>query len=162
MPSFDIQSKTDLAEVENALNGMRREIETRYDFKGSKSSVERKENAITLLADDDLKMKQMHELLKGYFARRKLDAGALDFAEPEKASGNMVRQLVTVKQGIAQDLSKKIVKAIKDSKLKVQASINADLVRVSGRDRDTLQSAIKLLRESDFGIDMQFTNYRTN
>ena len=160
MPSFDIQSKTELSEVENALNGMRREIETRYDFKGSKSSVERKENAITLLADDDLKMKQMHELLKGYFARRKLDAGALDFAEPEKASGNMVRQLVTVKQGIAQDLSKKIVKAIKDSKLKVQASIQGDELRITGKKRDDLQSAITLVKGLKIEQPLQYVNFR--
>ena len=160
MPSFDIQSKTDLAEVENALNGMRREIETRFDFKGSKSSVERKENAITLLADDDLKMKQMHELLKGYFARRKLDAGALDFGEQEKASGNMIRQVVTVKQGIAQDLAKKIVKGIKDAKLKVQASIQGDELRVTGKKRDDLQTAIVLVKGLKIEQPLQYVNFR--
>ncbi|MEX1109044.1 MAG: YajQ family cyclic di-GMP-binding protein [Dongiaceae bacterium] len=160
MPTFDIQSKTDLAEVENALNGMRREIETRFDFKGSKSTVERKENVITLVADDDLKMKQMHELLKGYFTRRKLDAGALDFGTAEKASGNMVRQVVTVKQGIASDLAKKIVKALKDSKMKVQASIQGDELRVTGKKRDDLQEAIALVKGLKIEQPLQYVNFR--
>jgi uncharacterized protein YajQ (UPF0234 family) len=160
MASFDIQSKTDLAEVENALNGMRREIETRFDFKGSKSTVERKENTITLLADDDLKLKQMQELLKGYFARRKLDAGALDFGTPEKASGNMVRQIVTVKQGIAQDLAKKIVKGIKDSKLKVQAAIQGDELRITGKKRDDLQAVIALVKGLKIEQPLQYVNFR--
>ena len=160
MPTFDIQSKTDLAEVENALNGMRREIETRFDFKGSKSTVERKENVITLVADDDLKMKQMHELLKGYFTRRKLDAGALEFGDPEKASGNMVRQVVTVKQGIASDLAKKIVKSLKDSKMKVQASIQGDELRISGKKRDDLQAAITLVKGLKIEQPLQYVNFR--
>jgi uncharacterized protein YajQ (UPF0234 family) len=160
MPSFDIQSKTDISEVENALNGMRREIETRFDFKGSKCTVERKENAITLIADDDMKMKQMHELLKGYFVRRKLDPGALDFAEPEKASGNLVRQVVTVKQGIAQDLAKKIVKGLKESKLKVQASIQGDELRVTGKKRDDLQNAIELVKGLKIEQPLQYLNFR--
>src|SRR3546814_19803026 len=101
---------------------MRREIETRFDFKGSKCSIERKENVLTLLADDDLKLKQMHELLKTYMTRRKLDAGALEFKEVAKASGNSVRQVVNVKQGLDQTLAKKIVKALKDAKRQVQAS----------------------------------------
>jgi uncharacterized protein YajQ (UPF0234 family) len=160
MPTFDVQSKTDLAEVENALNGMRREIETRFDFKGSKSTVERKENVITLVADDDLKMKQMHELLKGYFTRRKLDAGALEFGDPEKASGNMVRQIVTVKQGIASDLAKKIVKALKDSKMKVQTSIQGDELRISGKKRDDLQAAITLVKGLKIEQPLQYVNFR--
>ena len=162
MPSFDIVSKTEITEVDNALAGMRREIETRFDFKGSKCSVERKDNLLTLLADDDLKLKQMHELLKGYMTRRKLDAGALEFKDPEKASGNSVRQVVTVKQGIDQALAKKIVKAIKDAKLKkVQASIQGDQVRVQSPSRDELQAAIAVLKAQDFGIALQFGNYRT-
>ena len=160
MPSFDIVSKTEITEVDNALAGMRREIETRFDFKGSKCSVERKDNLLTLLADDDLKLKQMHELLKGYMTRRKLDAGALEFKDPEKASGNSVRQVVTVKQGIDQALAKKIVKAIKDAKLKVQAAIQGDELRISGKKRDDLQEAIALLRKADFAIPLQFENFR--
>ena len=114
MPSFDIVSKTDLAEVDNAVQGVVREIGTRFDFKGSKCSVERKETLITMLADDDMKLRQMQELLRGYIVRRKLDAAALDFKEPQKASGNALRQEVAVKQGIDQTLAKRIVKDIKD------------------------------------------------
>jgi hypothetical protein len=160
MPSFDIVSKTDLAEVDNAINGMRREIETRFDFKGSKCTVERKDNLLTLLADDDLKLRQMQELLKGYITRRKLDAGALDFKPPEKASGNALRQAVQVKQGIESSLAKDIVKAIKDSKLKVQVAIQGDELRISGKKRDDLQEAIAMLRASELEAPLQYQNFR--
>lgn len=160
MPSFDIVSKTEITEVDNALAGMRREIETRFDFKGSKCSIERKENVLTLLADDDLKLKQMHELLKGYMTRRKLDAGALEFKDPEKASGNSVRQAVNVKQGLDQALAKKIVKAIKDAKLKVQAAIQGDELRISGKKRDDLQEAIALVKGLKIEQPLQYVNFR--
>ena len=160
MPSFDIVSKTEITEVDNALAGMRREIETRFDFKGSKCSIERKENVLTLLADDDLKLKQMHELLKTYLTRRKLDAGALEFKEVEKASGNSVRQVVNVKQGLDQALAKKIVKAIKDAKLKVQASIQGDELRISGKKRDDLQDAIALVKGLKIEQPLQYVNFR--
>jgi hypothetical protein len=160
MPSFDIVSKTDLAEVDNAINGMRREIETRFDFKGSKCTVERKDNLLTLLADDDLKLRQMQELLKGYITRRKLDAGALDFKPPEKASGNALRQAVQVKQGIESSLAKDIVKAIKDSKLKVQVAIQGDELRISGKKRDDLQEAIQLVRGLKIQQPLQYINFR--
>ena len=129
MPSFDIVSKTDLTEVDNAINGARREIDTRFDFKGSKCTIERKDETITLLADDEMKLRQMQELLRGYVTRRKLDAGALEFKDEERASGNAVRQQVIVKQGIDQKLGKEIVKAIKDAKLKVQTAIQGDVHR---------------------------------
>lgn len=160
MPSFDIVSKTDLSEVDNAINGMRREIETRFDFKGSKCSIERKDELLTMLADDDLKLKQMQELLKGYITRRKLDAGALDFKPPEKASGNTLRQVVQVKQGIEQTLAKDIVRSIKDSKLKVQVSIQGDELRVSGKKRDDLQTAIQHVREMKIQQPLQYVNFR--
>ena len=160
MPSFDIVSKTDLSEVDNAINGMRREIETRFDFKGSKCSVERKDELLTMLADDDLKLKQMQELLKGYITRRKLDAGALDFKPPEKATGNSLRQVVQVKQGIEQTLAKDIVRSIKDSKLKVQVSIQGDELRVSGKKRDDLQTAIQHVREMKILQPLQYVNFR--
>ncbi len=160
MPSFDIVSKTELSEVDNAINGMRREIETRFDFKGSKCSIERKDELLTMLADDDLKLKQMQELLKGYITRRKLDAGALDFKPPEKASGNAVRQVVQVKQGIEQTLAKDIVRSIKDSKLKVQVSIQGDELRVSGKKRDDLQTAIQHVREMKILQPLQYVNFR--
>jgi uncharacterized protein YajQ (UPF0234 family) len=160
MPSFDIVSKTEITEVDNALAGMRREIETRFDFKGSKCSIERKENVLTLLADDDLKLKQMHELLKTYMTRRKLDAGALEFKDVEKASGNSVRQVVNVKQGLDQTLAKKIVKAIKDAKMKVQASIQGDELRITGKKRDDLQDAIALVKGLKIEQPLQYVNFR--
>jgi len=160
MPSFDIVSKTDMQELDNALAGMTREIGTRFDFKGSKCTVERKENLITMLADDDMKLRQMQELLKGYLARRKLDPGCLDMKEPEKATGNSLRQLVHVKQGIDQTLAKRIVKAIKDAKLKVQASIQGDELRVTGKKRDDLQGAIQLVREQKIEQPLQYVNFR--
>jgi hypothetical protein len=160
MPSFDIVSKTEITEVDNALNGMRREIETRFDFKGSKCTIERKENVLTILADDSLKLKQMHELLKTHMTRRKLDSGALEFKEVEKASGNSVRQAVNVKQGLDQTLAKKIVKAIKDGKLKVQAAIQGDELRVSGKKRDDLQEAITLVKGLKIEQPLQYVNFR--
>jgi len=160
VPSFDIVSKTDIAEVDNAIQGMRREIETRFDFKGSKCSIERKENTLTMLADDDMKLRQMQDLLKGYVVRRKLDPGALDFQTPEKAAGNALRQVVTVKQGIESTLAKEIVKAIKDNKLKVQAAIQGDELRVSGKKRDDLQAAIQLVRGLKITQPLQYVNFR--
>src|SRR5262249_9091212 len=146
MPSFDIVSKTELTEIDNAINGARREIDTRFDFKGSKCTIERKDETITLLADDDMKLRQMQELLRGYVTRRKLDAAEREFKDEERASGNAVRQEGIVKQAIDQKLAKEIVKAIKDAKLKVQAAIQGDELRVTGKKRDALQEAIALVR----------------
>ena len=160
MPSFDIVSKTDLAEVDNAIQGVVREIGTRFDFKGSKCSVERKELLITLLADDDMKLRQMQELLKGYMVRRKLDASALDFKDPQAASGNTLRQEVNVKQGIDQTLAKRIVKEIKDSKMKVQVSIQGDELRVTGKKKDDLQDAIAFVRAMKIEQPLQYLNFR--
>lgn len=160
MPSFDIVSKTDLAEVDNALDGVRREISTRFDFKGSKCSLERKDAAITLIADDEMKLRQVQELVRGYFVRRKLDPKALDFADSERASGNTVRQIVTVKQGIDRELAKTVVKAVKDSKLKVQAAIQGDELRITGKNRDDLQAVIALVRGLDADRPVQFVNFR--
>lgn len=160
MPSFDIVSKTDLAEVDNAVQGVVREIGTRFDFKGSKCTVERKEALITLLADDDMKLRQMQELLRGHMVRRKLDAAALDFKEPQKAAGNALRQEVNVKQGIDQTLGKRIVKELKDSKLKVQVSIQGDELRVTGKKRDDLQDAIAFVRAMKIEQPLQYLNFR--
>lgn len=160
MPSFDIQSKTDLAEVENVVQGVMREIGTRFDFKGSKSSVERKEAELTLNADDAMKLKQVQELLKGYFVRRKLDPGCLEWKDEEKASGNSVRQKVIVKQGIDKELAKTIVKAVKESKLKVQASIQGDELRITGKKRDDLQEAIALVKSLKIELPLQYVNFR--
>ena len=160
MPSFDIVSKVDLSEVDNALAGMKREIGQRFDFKGSKCSVERDEGLLTLLADDSLKLKQMHELLQGWLARRKIDVKALDYGEPQKASGNALRQEVTVQQGIGSDIARQIVKQIKDAKLKVQAAVQGDELRVSGKNRDDLQKAIQLVRAMTLEQPLQFVNFR--
>lgn len=160
MPSFDIVSRLDLAEVDNALAGLAREVATRFDFKGSKSTVTREELALTILADDDMKLRQLEELLKGHMARRKVDAAALDFKPAEKASGQMLRQTVVLKQGIAADVAKSIVRAIKDSKLKVQAAIQGEELRISGKKRDDLQAAIQLVRGLKIAQPLQYVNFR--
>jgi uncharacterized protein YajQ (UPF0234 family) len=160
MPSFDVVSRLDLAEVDNALAGIGREIATRYDFKDSKSSVTRQEGALTVLADDDLKLRQIHELLKVHMTRRKVDAGALDFKPPEKASGNMLRQTVALRQGIDRELAKRLVREIKDSGLKVQAAVQGEELRVTGKKRDDLQAAIALLRGLKIEQPLQYVNFR--
>ena len=160
MPSFDIVSKLDLAEVDNALAGLAREISTRFDFKESKSSVKRTEGALTILADDELKLRQVQELLRMHMVRRKVDPGALDFKDPEKAAGQSVRQAVGLRQGIDQELGKRIVRAIKDSKLKVQTAIQGDELRVSGKKRDELQDAIALVRGLKVEQPLQYVNFR--
>ena len=160
MPSFDITSKTDLAEVDNAIDGVMREVGTRYDFKGSIAKVERKENALEIHADDNLKLKQVEELVKGYFVRRKLDPGALDWQTPERASGNSVRQTVVIKQGIDRDLAKQIVKALKDAKTKVQAAVQGDELRITGKKRDDLQAAIALVKGLDVELPLDYGNFR--
>ncbi|MDO9460890.1 MAG: YajQ family cyclic di-GMP-binding protein [Alphaproteobacteria bacterium] len=160
MPSFDIVAKTEMAEVDNAVQNMVREIATRYDFKGSKCTIERTDEALTLNADDDLKLKQMHELLQGHMARRKIEAGVLDYKEPEKAAGQSVRQTVVIKQGVDKELAKKIVKDLKGTKLKVQASIQGDEVRVTGKARDDLQDAIAAVKAMKTELPLQFVNFR--
>jgi uncharacterized protein YajQ (UPF0234 family) len=160
MPSFDIVSKLDLAEVDNALAGIAREIGTRFDFKGSKSKIDRQEGELILFADDDLKLKQMHELLKMHLTRRKVDSAALDFKTPEKAAGNAVRQTVTLRQGIDRELAKRLVTDLKSSKLKIQVSIQGDELRVSGKKRDDLQAAITHIRGLKVEQPLQYVNFR--
>ena len=160
MPSFDIVSKTDMTEIANAIAGVTREISQRFDFKGSASSVELKDGQIIILADDALKLKQVHELLRTYVTRRKVDISSLDFGKEEKASGAMIRQIVRVKQGIAQDIAKRISKAIKDSKKKVQVSIQGDELRVSGKKRDDLQDTIAFVKTLGIDQPLQFVNFR--
>lgn len=160
MPSFDIVSKTDLAEVDNAVAGVRREIDTRFDFKGSKCAIERKDDALLLNADDQQKLEQMQELIRVYMTRRKLDVGALEFKDPEKASGDTLRQSILVKQGLDAELAKKIVRAIKDAKLKVQTAIQGDELRVTGKKRDDLQSAIAFVKAMAIEQPLQYVNFR--
>ena len=160
MPSFDIVSKTDLAEVDNAVQNVLREIDQRYDFKGSNCSLEVKENHILLFADDDLKLKQIHELLQGHLAKRKIDPAVLDYQKIEHAAGQSVRQTVIVRQGIEKDLSKKIVKEVKSEKLKVQISIQGEELRVSGKKRDDLQNVITFVKSLKIDLPLQFVNFR--
>jgi len=160
MPSFDIVSQTEMPEVDNALNAMKREMDQRFDFKGAKCSIEREGEVLTILADDDLKLRQMHELLKGHLTRRKVDAGALEFKSQEKAAGQAVRQQVVVRQGVPQDLAKKIVKAVKGSKLKVQVAIQGDQLRVTGKKRDDLQDAIAMVKDMKLDLPLQYVNFR--
>ncbi len=160
MPSFDVVSKTDLAEVDNALGNMVREMETRYDFKGAKCTIERADSVMTLHADDDLKLRQMHELLKGHLTRRKVEAGVLDFKTVEKAAGQSVRQEIAIREGIEKDLAKKLVKDIKAAKLKVQVAIQGDELRVTGKKRDDLQAAIQTLKGLEIDQPLQYVNFR--
>ncbi len=162
--TFDIVSKIDLAEVSNAIQQAQKELITRFDLKDSHSSIvlNEKENKIALASKDEFKLKAVIEILELKLTKRKVPLKGLNFGPIIPAAGQSVRQEITLQQGIPIEKARDIVKTIKDSKKKVQASIQADLVRVSGKDRDSLQEVMQLLRNHDFGIDMQFTNYRTN
>lgn len=160
--SFDIVSKTDYAELTNALNQTSKEISQRFDFKGSKAKVELKDKDLELTAEDDTRLRNMNDILQGKILKRGISLKALDYQKVEPAAGGTVRQLVKVQQGIPIEKAKEVVKFIKDSKLKVQASIQGETVRVSGKDRDTLQDVMAKLKANDFGIDMTFDNYRSN
>lgn len=161
--SFDIVSKVDLQEVSNAIQQALKEVHQRFDLKNSKAEIalEGKE-AIVLTSIDEYKLKAVNDVLQQKLVKRGVPLKALDYGPVESALGGTARQRVTMQQGIPIEKAREIVKAIKDSKKKVQASIQGDTVRVSGKDRDTLQEIIALLRQRDFGIDMQFTNYRSN
>jgi len=161
--SFDLVSKIDLPEVNNAMQQALKEIHTRYDLKDSKSNIAMEgKDAIILTSIDEYKLKAVNEVFQGKLAKRGVPLKGLTYGAVEPAAGSTVRQKVTIQQGIPIEKAREIVKLIKDSKKKVQASIQGDLVRVSGKDRDTLQEIIALIRSKDFGIDIQFTNYRTN
>ena len=160
MPSFDVVSKTDMNEVDNAVNGVQRETQQRFDLKGSKCSIERNDNALLITADDKLKLSQMHDLLQTYFARRKVDAKALEFKTPEDATGQSLRQAVVIRQGIDGDLARKIVKAVKGAKIKVQLTVQGDELRVSGKKRDDLQDTIAFIKDMDVGQPLQYINFR--
>ena len=162
--SFDVVSKIEIPEVLNAVQQTQKEVQQRFDLKDSHSRIELKEkdNKIELASKDEFKLKAVVDILESKLVKRKVPLKGLTFGQIIPAAGSTVRQDITLQQGIPTEKAREIVKAIKDSKLKVQASIQGDFVRVAGRDRDTLQSEIKLLRETDFGIDMQFVNDRTN
>jgi cyclic-di-GMP-binding protein len=160
--SFDVVSKVEMPEVHNAVQQAMKEVITRYDLKDSKSNIEVREKDLKLVLSsvDDFKLKAVADILQSKLVKRGVPIKNLSFGKIETATGATVRQEVTMQQGIPIEKAKEIVKEIKDSKLKVQASINADLVRVSSKDRDTLQQVIALLRGHDFGIELTFTNYR--
>jgi uncharacterized protein YajQ (UPF0234 family) len=160
MPSFDIVSEVNQVEVRNALDQANKELATRFDFKGSDARVEQAEKTLTLHADDDFKLSQVTDILMGRLAKRGVDVRSLKYGDVQKVSGNKVKQVVTVREGIEQELAKKIVKLLKDSKLKVQASIQGDAVRVSGAKRDELQNAIALVKKSVTDFPVQFGNFR--
>lgn len=162
--TFDIVSKIEMPEVVNAVQQAMKEIQTRFDLKDSKSDIElnEKDHKITLASADEFKLKAVTEILQQKLVKRKVPLKNFAFGAIQQAAGSTVRQDVTLQQGIPIEKAREIVKAIKDSKKKVQASINADLVRVSGKDRDTLQDIIGFLRGQDFGLEIQFVNYRSN
>lgn len=162
--SFDIVSKVEMPEVVNAIQQAMKEIGQRYDLKGTKSHIElnEKERKIVLSSSDDFHLKAVLEILQGKLVKRRVPLKALSYGTVQPAAGSTVRQEITLQNGIPVEKAREIVKAIKETKKKVQASIQGDLVRVSGKDRDVLQEVIGMLRQRDFGIDMQFTNYRSN
>jgi cyclic-di-GMP-binding protein len=162
--TFDIVSEVSMPEVNNAIQQALKEIHQRYDLKNSNSNIElrEKDHLIVLTSADEYKLKAVTEVMEQKLVKRKVPMKALNYGAVQPAAGSSVRQEVKLQQGIPIEKAREIVKAIKESKKKVQASINADLVRVSGKDRDTLQEVMQLLRSNDFGIDMQFTNYRSN
>jgi uncharacterized protein YajQ (UPF0234 family) len=161
--SFDIVSNIDHAEVVNAIQQALKEVQTRFDFKGSASNIEPEgKEAILLSSEDEYRLKSLDDILQSKFVKRGVPLKGLTYQKVEQALGGTVRQRIQLQQGIPQEKAKEIVRFIKETKVKVQASIQGDLVRVSGRDRDTLQAVISELKQQDFGIDMQFTNYRSN
>ncbi|SEP16430.1 YajQ family cyclic di-GMP-binding protein [Nitrosovibrio sp. Nv6] len=160
MPSFDIVSEVDKQEIRNAVDQTNKEVSTRFDFKGSDARVEQADYILTIFADDEFKLSQVLDILTAKLAKRNVDVRCLDKAQSEKISGNKVKQQVTVKTGVESELAKKIIRLIKDSKLKVQGSIQGEAVRVSGAKRDTLQEAIQLVKKSVTEFPLQFQNFR--
>ena len=158
--SFDIVSKTDYAEVTNAVHQTTKEVSQRFDFKGSAATVEIVGKDLVLSAEDETRLRNMNDVLQTKLVKRGISLKALDYQKVEPAAGGTVRQLVKIQQGIPTEKAKEVVRFIKDAKLKVQASIQGESVRVSGKDRDTLQETIAMLKAHDFGIDMSFDNYR--
>ncbi len=159
--SFDVVSKIDMSEVTNAITQAMKEIGQRFDFKGSKSNITQEKDALVIVSDDEYKLKSVIDILQGKLVKRGVPVKNLTYGKIEAALASTVRQRITLQQGIPTDKAKEIVKAIKDAKIKVQASIQADQVRVSGKSRDDLQTVIALLKGKDFGVELQFDNYRS-
>ena len=160
MPSFDVVSEVNQVELRNALDQANKEISTRFDFKGSDARIEHKDKELTLYADDAFKLKQVTDVMLGKLAKRGVDVRALKFGDVEKIGGDKIKQVVTVRVGIEQELAKKIVKLVKDSRMKIQASIQGDAVRISGSKKDELQNAIALVKKSITDFPVQFGNFR--
>lgn len=160
MPSFDIVSKVEMQEIDNAVNQTVKEIAQRYDFKGSKSEVTLEKEAIKILADDDFRLKAIVDILQSKLIKRGISIKALQYGKPETASGGMVRQTLTIQQGVSKEKGKDVVAVIKETKLKVQAQIQDDQVRVTGKNIDDLQEAIGILKGKDLGIELQYVNFR--
>jgi len=160
MPSFDVVSEVNMAEVDNAVQNVTREISTRYDFKGSQSTVEVKDGGLSVFADDELKLKQVQEILRGNLSKRGIEPGQLDYGNEEKATGMAVRQRITVKEGIDKETAKKIVKAVKGEKIKVQVAIQGEELRVSGKKRDDLQATMEFIKSMGLDQPVQFKNFR--
>jgi uncharacterized protein YajQ (UPF0234 family) len=159
--SFDIACKLDMQEVSNAINQARREIETRYDLKGSKNEIAQEKMDIVITAPDDMKLKAVLDILQSKLHRRGIDLKALTIKDPESAAGGTLRQRITLQDGVPIEKAREIVRLIKDSKIRVQASIQEKQVRVAGKNRDDLQAVIQLVKAKDLGIALQFTNYRS-
>jgi uncharacterized protein YajQ (UPF0234 family) len=162
MPSFDIVSRVDMQEMDNAVNQVKKEIGTRFDFRGSKTQIDldRKDAKIQVLTEDEMKLRAIKDMLIAKVVRRSIEAEALVFVASEKAGGDMVRQTITINNGIDIETARKVVKMVKDAKLKVQAAIQGDEVRITGKQRDDLQNIISTLKEADLGMPLQFVNYR--
>lgn len=160
MPSFDVVSEVDMSEVGNAMQNVMREISVRYDFKGSSSAVEAKEGGVLVVADDELKLKQVHEILRGQLHKRGIEPGQLDYQKVEPATGMSVRQFIAVREGIDKEMAKKIVKDIKGAKMKVQVSIQGEELRVSGKKRDDLQATMQFIKDLGLEQPVQFKNFR--
>ena len=160
MPTFDVVSRTDLAEVDNALNGVEREIKQRFDLANTKCAIVRSDETLTLTADDSMKMTQVEELLRKYLAIRNVELGALDFGKPQDAAGSSLQETVSIKQGIDGDLGRQISKHVKSSKMKVQLAIQGNELRITGKKRDDLQAAIALIKEMNNTQPLQFINFR--
>ena len=160
MPSFDVVSRTDINEVDNAINGVRREIKQRFDLAGTKCAIDRTDDSLTMTADDRMKMQQLEDLLRKYLANRKVDQRALEFNPPQNAAGGSLRQSITIKQGIDGDLGRRINKAVRGAKLKVQVNIQGTEVRISAKNRDDLQSTIAFIKEMDIDQPLQYVNMR--
>ena len=160
MASFDVVSRPDFQEIDNAISNVIREISTRYDFKGSETTLQRSEKDLTVITDDELKLAQVHDLIITHFVRRKVDPLTLKEGNKEKAGGDKVRQLYNLNEGIEQPIAKRITADIKSSKIKVQVKINGNELRIEGKKRDDLQQVMKMIEDAEVGIPVQFINFR--